>query len=151
MSGFTRDLTYRLLAQGRDQWEERRYLCASFHPHAGGDAYVRMWVEVVHPVEFPAVEREWTEQLHPSKSVQTRDLIERRTRQGTTYVQNPEKWMLREMIVALSRDEVTGDSAVGMVWTVVWQLLVKKRTPWLFEHLPEWSRNVVDQEEAEAV
>lgn len=150
MSGFERDPTYRLLAQGRESWEERRYLCASFRAIRLGEAYVRMWAEAVHPAEFPAGSPEWTEQLHPATTVHARDLIEKRTRKGVEYVQKPESWMLREMIVALSRNDVGGDSAAEMVWTVVWHLLVKKRTPWLAEHLPEWSALVTKDDEVRA-
>lgn len=135
---------YRHRLQGRGRHEKNVFVCCEGMAHTDGEGTLTFWVEIDHPAWVEKEDghhlrvEERTERVYGSATVYSYELITRRKESGTEFVKSNEKFMQREIVIALARGEVSGRSRGTMMWHVFWDLVGKGGPKWLTESAPDW-------------
>lgn len=124
--------------------EPHTVICADAQKGSSGEGSVRFWIEIRHPESY---DFEDGGKFIPARTetilgetIYSWDLIHDRDKRE--FSEEVADFLMREIVLALARGEVAGKSASSMMWTLLSQTAVKKRSKWLREGAPDWFKLV---------
>lgn len=133
---YVRPNVWRLMIDRRKGiWEIRKEICVEFFI-AQYTGAMKVWLETHNPRRFDSVEHKWVEE-HT-------DVSDAVYVYGHTMINNKmseSPWVSLQMMEALGRGEVFGNSAYSFVNTCMYQFIIKgpaDRSKYLRSGAPEW-------------
>jgi hypothetical protein len=120
----------------------RTVICCDGMPHGDGEGSLNFWLETRHRETINFDTGDVTPahvENHGSQVVYSWALVTfNQSKYRGKLRQSLAPWLLREMVVALAKGHVAGDSGGHMLYTVFFQTVAKEAPDWLTKNAPEW-------------